>query len=69
MLPLYHLAATSDILTEKSLLHLFNAYPESIQTPDKYGMLFFHHACLNQPTSLEVLMLLIHLYPEAVKCF
>jgi hypothetical protein len=28
MLPLHRLVATSDSLTEKSLLHLFNAYPE-----------------------------------------
>jgi ankyrin repeat protein len=44
MFPLHHLAASSESLTEKCLLLLFSSYPESIQTPDKYGMLPFHHA-------------------------
>jgi hypothetical protein len=70
MFLLHHLAATSDSLTEKSMLLLFNAYPDSIQIPDKNGMLPFHHAFLNQGVaSLEVLMLFISSYPEAVKCF
>jgi ankyrin repeat protein len=67
MLPLHHLTASSDSLTEQSLLFLVNAYSESIRTADKYGMLPFHHACLNQALSLEVLMILLNLYPEAVR--
>ena len=69
MLPLHHLAASSDALTEQSLIFLVNAYSESIRTADKYGMLPFHHACLNQALSLEVLMILLSFYPEAVRCF
>ena len=37
-----------------------------IRIPDKYGMLPFHHACLNHAVSLEVLMLFVSLFPEAV---
>jgi hypothetical protein len=69
MFPLHFLATSFDSLSEKPLLLLLNAYPESIRTPDRYGMLPFHHACLNQALSLEVLMLLVSLYPEAVKGF
>jgi ankyrin repeat protein len=66
MFPLHQLAASSESLTEKSLLLLFNSYPESIRTPDKYGMLPFHHACLNEALSLELLMLLFNLFTAAV---
>jgi ankyrin repeat protein len=66
LFPLHHLAASSDCLREKSLLLLFNAYPESIRTPDNNGILPFHHACLNHAVSLDVLMLFVSLYPEAV---
>jgi ankyrin repeat protein len=66
MFPLHHLAASSDCLTERSLLLLFNAYPESIRSPDKYRMLPFHHACLNQAVSLDILMHILNLFPTAV---
>jgi ankyrin repeat protein len=68
-LPLHRLVASSHTLTEQFLLFLVNAYPDSIRTADKYGMLPFHHACLNQELAVEVLMILLSLYPEAVKCF
>jgi ankyrin repeat protein len=68
MLPLYHLAASSECLTEKSLLLVLNANPESIHTLDINGMLPFHHACQNEAVSVQVLMLFLSLYPEAVKC-
>jgi hypothetical protein len=69
MLPLHHLVASSNPLTEQFLLNLVNAYPGSIGTADKYDMLPFHHACLNQALSVEVLMILLSWYPEAVRCF
>ncbi len=69
MLSLHHLTASSHTLTEQSLLLLVNAYPGSIGTADMYGMLPFHHACLNQVLSIEVLMILLSFYPEAVRCF
>ena len=68
-LPLHHAVAWSGALREQSLLILVNAYPDSIRTADKYGMLPFHHACLNQALSVEVLMILLSWYPEAVRCF
>ncbi len=69
MFPSHHLAASSDCFTKKSLLLFFNSYPEGIRAPDINGMLPFHHACLNQAIPLEVLMLFVSLYPEAVKRF
>ncbi len=69
MLPLHHLAASSHTFTEKSLLLLVNAYPGSIGTADMYDMLPFHHACLNNTLTLEVLMILLRFYPEAARHF
>ncbi len=69
MLLLHHAVARSGALTEHSLLILVNAYPKSIRTADIYGMLPFHHACLNQALSVEVLMILLSFYPEAVRYF
>jgi ankyrin repeat protein len=69
MRPLHYAVARSQTLTEQSLLVLVNAYPGSIGTADMYGMLPFHHACLNQALAVEVLMILLSFYPEAVKCF
>jgi ankyrin repeat protein len=66
MLPLHHLMASSVSVSEKGLQLLICAYPESIYKTDKYGMVPFHYACQNQAVSLEVLMLLIQLFPEAL---
>jgi ankyrin repeat protein len=66
MLPLHHLMASSVSVSEKGLRLLICAYPESIFKTDKYGMVPFHYACQNQALSLEVLMLLIQLFPEAL---
>jgi hypothetical protein len=45
---------------------LVNAYPDSVQTASKDGMLPFHYACLNQVLSFEDLMIFLSLHPEAV---
>lgn len=66
MLPLHRLAACSKHLSEKSLLLLAKAYPESLTSPDKYGILPFHYACLNPESSVELLMLYIHMCPEII---
>lgn len=63
---LHHSAASSDSLSEKSLLFLVNSYPDSVQTASKDGMLPFHYACLNQVLSFEDLMIFLSLHPEAV---
>ncbi len=65
-LPLSHLAASSNNLSELSLQLMGHAYPESIITGEKYGMLPFHHACLNTACSLEVLFALLKLFSAAI---
>jgi hypothetical protein len=54
---LHYLAATSNGLSEQSMKILVDAYPESLSSPDRYDLLPFHYACLNQHSLLEVLML------------
>ncbi len=68
-LPLHRLASRSNNLTVKALNLLVDAYPESITLPDKFGMLPFHHACLNEASSLEVLMFFINSFPESLEVF
>jgi len=46
---------------------LHDAYPEAIQMHDSSGLLPIHHAYLNEASSLDVLMLLLKLYPESIK--
>jgi hypothetical protein len=41
-------------------------FPNSFLTPNKYGMLPFHCACLNPKSSVEILMLFISLSPEVI---
>jgi hypothetical protein len=48
VLPVHHLVARSDTLTEKSLLFLVKSFPEGNITAEKYGMLLYYHACLNK---------------------
>jgi ankyrin repeat protein len=62
MLPLHRLVANSNTLSEQPLQLLIDIYPESITSPDKNGMLPFHHACLNEASSLEVLMLFVNFF-------
>lgn len=63
-----HLSSTNT--NSNSGIHLLrflvHTYPDSIQQPDHHGMLPFHHACLNPTNSLDVLMLLLTLYPDCV---
>jgi ankyrin repeat protein len=66
MLPLHRVAARSKHLSEKTIRILVDAFPKSITTVDNYGMLPFHHACLNKESTHEVLMLFLSLSPEAV---
>jgi ankyrin repeat protein len=65
-LPLHRLAATSDTLCENTLQLLIDAYPASITSVDKYGMLPFHHACINPSSSLNVLFIFLKLSPEVI---
>lgn len=67
MLLLHH-QANSPSLSLNLLRLLFHAFPSSVASTDKRGMLPFHHACMNgrrlQP---DILLMLIHLYPESVQ--
>jgi hypothetical protein len=45
---------------------LFRANPEAIALPDNKGILPFFHACLNNTSSHETLMLFVKLYPESI---
>jgi len=63
---LHRLAACSAGLAENTLSLLLDANSDAISSPDIYGMLPFHHACLNKESSLEVLMSLVKLYPEGL---
>jgi hypothetical protein len=58
--------------SDPNTLHfLVQANPASVTSPDNFGMLPFHHACLNKASSLETLMFLLQQYPECVSklCF
>jgi ankyrin repeat protein len=67
--PLHFLVANVVNLSGESLQLILDAYPDSATSEDKYGMLPFHHACLNPNSSLEVLMLFINMNPEIVLSF
>jgi len=64
---LFHrLVANSLHLSERVVLYFVDIFPSSITTPNKYGMLPFHCACLNPNISIEILMLFISLSPEVI---
>lgn len=67
MLHLHHQAKESTTFTTNSLQFIVTAYPESISTPDNYGLLPFHYACLNTASSLDILMFFLQLYPECIR--
>jgi len=66
LLLLHDLAANSTYLQEKPVRLLVNMFPKAITTPNKFGMLPFHCACLNPETSIEILMLFLSFSPEVL---
>ena len=66
MLLLHRQAVHFKGLSVKSLNMLFDAYPEAIRMQDDSGLLPIHHACLNESSSLDVLLSLFQLYPESI---
>ena len=66
MFPLHHIASGSGGMSAKVFHLLVNAFPKSIASPDKNGLLPFHRASLNPLSSVEVLFLFIKLLPEVV---
>ncbi len=69
LFPLHRLAARSHKLCKKSLQLLADYFPESITLPDKYGIIPFQYACLNQASSVGVLMHFILMSPDIIYLF
>jgi ankyrin repeat protein len=63
---LHQLAANSLHLSEKAVRLLVDMFPNSITTPNQYGMLPFHCACLNPNSTIEILMLFISMSPDVI---
>jgi ankyrin repeat protein len=63
---LHQLAANSLYLSENAVRLLVDMFPDSITTPNKYGMLPFHCASLNPKSAIEILMLFISISPEVI---
>ena len=59
MLPLHLQAAHSKSLSVGFLKFFIDAYPESIETRDKCGMLPFQYAFINKSLSVDVLMFFV----------
>lgn len=66
MLLLHRQAAHSKGLSVKILPFLFKAYPEAVRVQDNLGLLPIHHACLNESSSLGIIMSLVKLYSESI---
>jgi ankyrin repeat protein len=45
----------------------FRAYPDHLKSPDDFGMLPFHYACLNPSLPVDILMLFVQSNPECVE--
>ena len=63
---LHRQAAHSKGLCVGALPFLVNAFPEATRLQDKSGLLPIHHACVNEMSSVDALMLLIKLHPECL---
>jgi len=63
---LHHQAARCGGLAATSLTFWLDVYSEGIEITDIYGMLPFHYACLNEDSSLEVLMMFVQFNPESI---
>ena len=66
MLLLHQQAAHCKGLSFESLNILFDAHPEAIRIQDNFGLLPLHYACLNEVSSLDIIMSLVKLYPESI---
>ena len=63
---LHRQAAQSHGLSPETLQIIFDAYPGAIRLKDKSGLLPIHHACLNEMSSINVIMSFVKLYPESI---
>jgi hypothetical protein len=66
MMLLHHEVASADGSNPNILDFLVKANPASVTSPDNCGLLPFHHACLNEASSIETLMFLLQQYPECL---
>jgi ankyrin repeat protein len=66
MMLLHREVASTDGSDPNILGFLVKANPSSVTAPDNCGMLPFHHACLNEASSIETLMFLLQQYPECL---
>jgi ankyrin repeat protein len=66
MLLLHRQAAYRKGLSVEGVNILFDAYPEAIRMQDNFGLLPLHYACLNEVSSLDIIMSLVKLYPESI---
>jgi ankyrin repeat protein len=64
---IHHLAGHSLNLSVELLIFVVNFFPKSLSTPDKRGMLPFHHAALNSASSIEVLMYFLCETPDVIR--
>jgi hypothetical protein len=53
-------------LNIKILNILFDAYSEAIRIQDNFGLLPLHYACLNEVSTVDIIMSLVKLYPESI---
>jgi len=67
MLPLHHIASCSAYLTEKPCQLFVDMFPESILCPNKNGLLPFHHAYLNDATTIDVSLCFLSLFLESLQ--
>jgi 23S rRNA pseudouridine1911/1915/1917 synthase len=56
----------ANIARHKSNRKMFDAYPEAIRMQDNFGLLPLHYACLNEVSSVDIIMSLVKLYPESI---
>jgi len=63
----HHLAGHSLNLSAELSLFLVNFFPKSLSTPDKRGMLPFHHAALNSASSIDVLIYFLSETPDVIR--
>ena len=66
MVLLHRQAAHCKGLNIKILNMLFDAYPEAIRIQDNFGLLPLHYACLNEVSTVDIIMSLVKLYPESI---
>ena len=66
MLLLHRQAAYSKGLSIEGVNILFDAHPEAIRIQDNFGLLPLHYACLNEVSSVDIIMSLVKLYPESI---